>query len=113
MSGATTDPRRDADILDAVQACDLLGVSEPVLRDAMRRQGLPYRRIGAKVLRFSRAALIAWVAAGGADDDLRDDEAHSRAHGVFPETGSYGRQTGPMTSLEITSSGRRHRILGK
>lgn len=85
MSGRQTDP----DILDAPQACALLGVSEPVLRDAMRRQGLPYRRIGSKVLRFSRTALIAWVAAGNAVDDLRDDgeDGEYVANDSFPQTG--------------------------
>lgn len=61
------------DILSTVEACDLLGISEPILREAMRRQGLPYRRIGSKVLRYSRAAIIAWVAQGDASYDLRDD----------------------------------------
>jgi hypothetical protein len=73
-----TDRRRGAgrdggDVLDTVQACALLDVSEPVLRDAMRRQGLSYRRIGSKVLRFSWAALLAWIAAGRAEDDPRDE----------------------------------------
>lgn len=83
--------RRDADILDTIQACDLLGVSEPVLRDAMRRQGLPYRRIGSKVLRFSRTALIGWIAAGQADEDLRDEGEYG-ANGAFPQTVSTQRR---------------------
>lgn len=62
----------EGDVLDTVQPCALLDVSEPVLRDAMRRRGLPYRRVGSKVLRYSGAALIAWVAAGRAEDDARD-----------------------------------------
>jgi hypothetical protein len=51
-------------VLDTAAACAFLGISEPVLREAMRRQGLPYRRIGAKVLRFSPEALAAWVRGG-------------------------------------------------
>ena len=41
----------------------------------MRCRGLPYRRIGAKVLRFSSEALAAWVkgATGAAGDDHSGD----------------------------------------
>jgi hypothetical protein len=61
-------------VLDSA-ACAFLGISEPVLREAMRRQGLPYRRIGAKVLRFSPEALAAWVkgGTGAAGDDHPGD----------------------------------------
>jgi hypothetical protein len=65
-------------VLDTAAACAFLGVSEPVLREAMRRQGLPYRRIGAKVLRFSPEALAAWVRGGlgtPGDEPLDDADA--------------------------------------
>ena len=62
-------------VLDTAAACAFLGISEPVLREAMRRQGLPYRRIGAKVLRFSPEALAAWVGGGeGATGDQHAGE---------------------------------------
>jgi hypothetical protein len=42
----------------------------------MRRQGLPYRRIGSKVLRFSPEALAAWVRGGlGTPEDEPGDGA--------------------------------------
>ena len=99
----------DPDILTVDQACALLDVSEPVLRAAMRRQRLPYRRIGFRVLRFSRAALLAWIAAGDADEDLAEDEtdrahpgtdraqsrAQTRAHDAFPPSALGLRQTAP------------------
>src|SRR5437762_1381414 len=79
---ASRQPDRRADarravppVLDTAAACAFLGISEPVLREAMRRQGLPYRRIGAKVLRFSPEALAAWVRGGpGAAGDGHVDD---------------------------------------
>src|SRR5438105_2979561 len=71
-----TDARRAVPpVLDTAAACAFLRISEPVLREAMRRQGLPYRRIGAKVLRFSPEALAAWVRTGpgAAGDDQAGD----------------------------------------
>lgn len=93
--------RTETDILTTEQTCRLLDVSEPVLRDAMRRQGLPYRRIGAKHLRFSRSALIAWVGAGDADADLRDDgyeRGESGANGRSGEPSPTRRQPTPRRS---------------
>lgn len=97
--GTMSTKTRDEDILDTAEACRLLDVSEPVLRDAMRRQGLPYRRIGAKHLRFSRSALIAWIAAGDSESDLRDDGAdewvNPGANGAFSQPAPTRRQPAP------------------
>jgi len=73
---AAADARRGfPPVSDSASACAFLGISEPVLREAMRCRGLPYRRIGAKVLRFSSEALAAWVkgATGAAGDDHSGD----------------------------------------
>jgi excisionase family DNA binding protein len=52
------------DVLDARGAAALLGLGRNGLYDACARGEIPHRRIG-KQLRFSRAALLAWLGAPG------------------------------------------------
>jgi hypothetical protein len=53
--------RTTGDILDTVGACVLLEVTVPELRHAMAEQGLPFRLVGGRRLRFTRGALERWV----------------------------------------------------
>jgi excisionase family DNA binding protein len=48
-------------ILNSAQACALLGISEPKLRELMAVHGLPSVRLGPQTLRFIRADVEGWV----------------------------------------------------
>lgn len=53
------------DVLDEREAADLLRVSEATLADLRRSgKGPPAARVG-KAVRYSRAAVLHWIAAGG------------------------------------------------
>ena len=54
------------EVLTAGEAAALLRIGEPELREAAERGELPGRRIGSE-WRFSRDALIAWLAGAPAD----------------------------------------------
>ena len=49
------------DVLEAPEAAQLLHLGRNALYDACARGEIPHQRIG-KVLRFSRAALMKWLA---------------------------------------------------
>jgi predicted DNA-binding transcriptional regulator AlpA len=54
----------DPDVLDEDEAAELLGVSSFTLSEQRKRgYGPPHRRIG-KVIRYSRTAVLAWLAGG-------------------------------------------------
>ena len=57
------------DVLDAREAMALLKLGRNALYDACGRNQIPHRRVG-KLLRFSRAALLAWLAGDRAGHDL-------------------------------------------
>lgn len=65
------------ELLTLKQACELLGVSEKVLLRLMAEEDMPGRKLG-KEWRFSRDALIQWIASGHTRDYTRvvlDDTA--------------------------------------
>lgn len=53
-----------SDVLDARGAAALLRMGRHSIYEACARQAMPHRRIGNR-LRFSRAALMRWLAACG------------------------------------------------
>lgn len=57
----------DDSIMNVEQAVDFLGISEKTLIKLLREEHIPARKIG-REWRFSKAALIEWLAAG---DSLR------------------------------------------
>jgi excisionase family DNA binding protein len=62
------------DVLDVRGAMKLLGLGRNAVYDACGRNEIPHRRIG-KLLRFSRAALMTWLAGDRAGLDDRRREA--------------------------------------
>jgi excisionase family DNA binding protein len=56
----------DDDVLDVRSAAALLGVGRNTLYEAAARGQVPHRRVG-RLLRFSRQALLSWLA--GADPE--------------------------------------------
>lgn len=52
------------DVLDVPGAAELLGVGRDAIYAACARQAIPYKKIG-KAIRFSRAALLAWLGTCG------------------------------------------------
>lgn len=47
--------------LDSAGAAELLGVHVKTVQKLVRTQGLPAHRVGEKILRFSRPALLDWM----------------------------------------------------
>lgn len=63
------------DILNLVQAIEFLGVSEKTLIKLLREEHIPARKIG-REWRFSRDALIAWLASGDSIDYINQNELY-------------------------------------
>lgn len=63
------------DILNLEQAMELLGVSEKTLIKLLREEHIPARKIG-REWRFSRQALIDWLAAGDSIDYINQNELY-------------------------------------
>jgi excisionase family DNA binding protein len=59
------DPAPPAEVLTAAQAAELLQIEEKLIVELAEAREVPGRKLG-KVWRFSRAALVAWLAGGGA-----------------------------------------------
>ena len=58
------------DVMTVVEAAKFLKIGRNALYDAVARGAVPCRRIGKKAIRFSRAALLAWLdSARGAEQD--------------------------------------------
>jgi excisionase family DNA binding protein len=49
--------------LTLAEVSELLRVSPPTVRKAVREQGLPALKLGARVWRFARADVMAWIEA--------------------------------------------------
>lgn len=65
MTRKLIEPRRPGRLLSTAEAADVLGVSARALRDWRdRERGPPYRRIGARLIRYHEAELLAWARAG-------------------------------------------------
>lgn len=63
------------DILNLEQASEVLGVSEKTLIKLLREEHLPARKIG-REWRFSRDALIRWLADGDSLDYINQNERY-------------------------------------
>lgn len=75
----------DDDILNLEQACIFLGVGERTLIKMLREEHIPARKIG-REWRFSKAALMDWVASGDSYEYANKDELYE----VFQDTsGNY------------------------
>lgn len=65
----------DNDILNIEQATEFLGVSEKTLIKLLREEHIPARKIG-REWRFSRQALIEWLAAGDSIQYINQNELY-------------------------------------
>ncbi len=65
----------DHDILNLEQAIELLGVSEKTLIKLLREEHVPARKIG-REWRFSREALIHWLACGDSINYINQNELY-------------------------------------
>lgn len=63
------------DVLNVEEAAELLGVSPWTVREQARMGRLPGRKVG-KEWRFSRAALLSWLA--GSQQDGQSSGQHQR-----------------------------------
>lgn len=63
------------DILNLEQATEVLGVSEKTLIKLLREEHIPARKIG-REWRFSRSALISWLAQGDSLDYINQNELY-------------------------------------
>ena len=64
------------EILTLEQACNLLNVSERTMIKLLRENNLPARKIG-REWRFSRKALINWIALGDSLNYTNQDETYA------------------------------------
>jgi excisionase family DNA binding protein len=65
----------DDDILNLEQAIEFLGVSEKTLIKLLREEHIPARKIG-REWRFSKEALINWLAGGDSFDYINQNELY-------------------------------------
>lgn len=63
------------EILNLEQAIELLGVSEKTLIKLLREEHIPARKIG-REWRFSKEALISWLASGNSLDYINPNELY-------------------------------------
>lgn len=54
-------PINDRDIFTFAEACDYLRVSPSFLRGRVKDNDVPYARLGARKIIFSRLALLDWI----------------------------------------------------
>ena len=65
----------DNDILNLSQASEFLGISEKTLIKLLREEHIPARKIG-REWRFSREALVRWLAAGDSVNYINQNERY-------------------------------------
>ena len=65
----------DEHILNLEQAVEFIGVSEKTLIKLLREEHIPARKIG-REWRFSRDALIGWLASGDSMDYVNSEERY-------------------------------------
>jgi len=65
----------DTNILNLSQASEFLGISEKTLIKLLREEHIPARKIG-REWRFSREALVRWLAAGDSTDYINQNERY-------------------------------------
>lgn len=102
---AAADPAAPAEVLDLDEAAALLRVTPALLAEEARAQRVPARAIGA-LWRFSRTALLQWLAAGPAAAErtpLREAELSTlRGRGVEPAAPARVAQAAPDPSPAAT-----------
>ncbi|MEM9803392.1 MAG: helix-turn-helix domain-containing protein [Planctomycetota bacterium] len=67
---------QDSEILNIEDAAALFGVSQRTFKKVLRTEELPARKIG-REWKFSRRALLDWVAEGRSSDYIREEPAHA------------------------------------
>ena len=65
----------DDNILNLSQTSEFLGISEKTLMKLLREEHIPARKIG-REWRFSREALVRWLAAGDSTDYINQNERY-------------------------------------
>ena len=65
----------DGGILNLSQTSEFLGISEKTLIKLLREEHIPARKIG-REWRFSREALVRWLAAGDSTDYINQNERY-------------------------------------
>lgn len=87
------------DILNLEQAIEFLGVSEKTLIKILREEHVPARKIG-REWRFSREALLHWLASGDSIDYINQNERYMISEDV-PGTSSalFGKIAEALTTL--------------
>ena len=65
----------DTNILNLSQASEFLGISEKTLIKLLREEHIPARKIG-REWRFSREALVRWLAAGDSTNYINQNERY-------------------------------------
>jgi excisionase family DNA binding protein len=85
---------RGRDILDIEQAAELLGISVKTFIKVLHSEDMPGRKIG-REWKFSRQALIDWVARGRSRDfyDRQDEETDDEVTPARPPTRERARRT--------------------
>lgn len=73
------------DILNLEQAIEFLGVSEKTLIKLLREEHIPARKIG-REWRFSRDALIKWIAAGDSTNYINQNELYMVSNDMTGES---------------------------
>ncbi|MFL0251431.1 helix-turn-helix domain-containing protein [Clostridium neuense] len=73
------------DILNLEQAIEFLGVSEKTLIKLLREEHVPARKIG-REWRFSKEALIKWIAAGDSTNYINQNELYMVSKDIVGES---------------------------
>lgn len=73
------------DILNLEQAIEFLGVSEKTLIKLLREEHVPARKIG-REWRFSRDALIKWIASGDSTNYINQNELYMVSNDMTGES---------------------------
>lgn len=63
----------EKEILNLQEVCELLSVSEKTMLKLLKEENVPARKIG-REWRFSRAAIIQWIAKGGSAEYIMQEE---------------------------------------
>ncbi len=88
------------DVLNLEQATEFLGVSEKTLIKLLREEHIPARKIG-REWRFSRDALLKWMAAGDSIDYINQNERYMVSQDISGTSSSLFRKiSDSLSALE-------------
>lgn len=99
----------EAEVLNLDQAIEFLGVSEKTLIKLLREEHVPARKIG-REWRFSREALINWLASGDSINYINLNEMYMVSEDRAGNTGQLMEQIGTALS-ELQANGNNIRTL--